>query len=937
MSCNCNKPCNCVDPCSDTQIRRIVDDAVADRIEDMEDIASSAQGSATASENSADQSAQSAAQSQQFATTAGNNATSAAQSAQQAAVSATAAAESATAAVQVTTGLKQVADELTNTANNLSDKVDNANHNAELAETARDEAVEAATTATSASGIASTAATSASSSAATASTAADTATSASISSTANASAAAASAESAIAAATTAGNAASTATDAQTAAETASAAAVDAANSAADSKDAAAISATEASDAAAQAIALAIASQTGVTTYANEAAIHAASPSQNQIAQAADTMLLYFWDGSTWAALGITLEDWVKDIGNLDSALTSASESWTDRNGVTKKTWTALEDAVAHMEPMVTYSITSSDPDGTIAGLAGTSEGGFFRVIYTLEDSNLIIYRVYKKVGGLAVFQNYTPSIGYVDRLASDISNGGMLQYDGDISEILPLYVDSDLRVIGGYNKTTKAFFFYGMESLTSLEVTDLSTDATKAFLGKEENYGYGGADKIYPVITDANFRVLLGWDGNTNQLIGANGSSPSNTLGVAELKDINHLLAYGQSLSVGAVGTPVISTIQPYNNVTFKGGPRAAGADFSSLIPLVEDTRTAPDGGTNRGETSCSGMANYTSVLANKMYGLTPANFIMLASTAGKGGTAIANLVKGTTWYETKFLPHISGGKAQATALNKSYAVQAIPWIQGETDNDAGTPTTFAVYRAALEQLQEDMQADVKAVTGQSGNVPVLTMQTNYKIRVSDGVALAQLDLAQKKPNFILVGPNYHLPHASDSTHLTAVGYKWQGAMLAKAFTYGVLEKILANAWGIPVDNTPTWINPVSAVIKGNVITVNFDNRYDLEFSTSKYPEVVNYGFVVKDFNGQVAITSLVTEGKTVVITLANAPTGSVEVRYALDNTALSNIVSGAAGNLFDTDPTSVMISGNSYSLSNACPAFKLTAMTEDF
>lgn len=147
MSCNCTNNCNCGDPCSDTQIRRIVDDAVADRVEDMEGIASDAQGSATASANSANQSAQSATQSQQFATTAGNNATSAAQSAQQAAVSATAAAESATAAVQVTTGLKQVADELTATASGLSSKVDQANQNAELAETARDEAVAAASSA----------------------------------------------------------------------------------------------------------------------------------------------------------------------------------------------------------------------------------------------------------------------------------------------------------------------------------------------------------------------------------------------------------------------------------------------------------------------------------------------------------------------------------------------------------------------------------------------------------------------------------------------------------------------------------------------------------------------------------------------------------------------------------------------------------------------
>lgn len=165
MSCDCKHSCNCVDPCSDTQIRRIVDDAVADRVEDMEDIASNAQHSAEDSATSASQSAQSAAQSQQFATTAGNNATSAAQSAQQAAVSATAAAQSATAAVQVTTGLKQVADELTDTATRLSDKVDGANQAAENAIQANTEAQAAASTASQAATIATDASTSATGSA----------------------------------------------------------------------------------------------------------------------------------------------------------------------------------------------------------------------------------------------------------------------------------------------------------------------------------------------------------------------------------------------------------------------------------------------------------------------------------------------------------------------------------------------------------------------------------------------------------------------------------------------------------------------------------------------------------------------------------------------------------------------------------------------------
>lgn len=412
MSCNCKHSCNCVDPCSDTQIRRIVDDAVADRVEDMEGIASDAQHSAEDSATSASQSAQSAAQSQQFATTAGNNATSAAQSAQQAAVSATAAAESATAAVQVTTGLKQVADELTDTASRLSDKVDGANQAAEDAIQAKTEAQASALTASQAASTASTASTSAAGSATLAQ--------------------------------------ASATNAQGFANTAQQAAVETVEAAAGVKDklddwaiqypsavqqmndavastsadaatasAAATSAT-ASEASAklsadQATAIATTLNSGLQGYADEATLLAAVPSAVQLAVTMDTNKLFYWNGTAWQDLQLTLDNWVKDIGNLDKALNGTSVTWIDTAGVTRKSMAALDTVINSLD--VDGNFTFAD---TASGLAAVAELGYFRTIST-DENNEIAFTYWQKVGGVAVKKTTLSSGTATDNLNEKIA------------------------------------------------------------------------------------------------------------------------------------------------------------------------------------------------------------------------------------------------------------------------------------------------------------------------------------------------------------------------------------------------------------------------------------------------------------------------------------------------------------------------------------
>lgn len=502
----------------------------------------------------------------------------------------------------------------------------------------------------------------------------------------------------------------------------------------------------------------------------------------------------------------------------------------------------------------------------------------------------------------------TRRIGVIDRNLAD--------YTGS-ADLIPLYTDADGRTLLGVYKSTGEIFAHG--SLTEERVTML--------LGEFGFAKYTGSGPVYPLATDAEMRVVLGVNLETGLLVGS-GLNAISAAVQAERKPLadaivpkakNHLLFYGQSLSVGASAGSVLSTTQPYSNVTFNGGPRAwtgSAWDFSGFKPLVEDAVSpAPDGGTNRAETACSGAANYASTLM-AIDGVNPSSHVVLASTAGCGGYRIDQLRKPASWYNN-FLAHISG----AHALDSNHAVHAVGWLQGETDITA--PTSYSTYRAALEQLQVEVDTDIKTITGQSHPVYLITYQVSYGITGNNGIALAQLDLAQKNSKIFLATPTYHLPYASDNIHLTAVGYKWIGAYFGRAY------KALVDGY------EPQWLNPRSATVRGAVVRVRFDVPVGpMVLDATNLAATTDSGFKVLDGVSPATISSIKVDGRDVVITLSAAPAGAVKVRYALDYLGAGLLLTnGASGNLRDSSPDVINISGVDRPLWNVCPAFEMTAI----
>lgn len=600
-----------------------------------------------------------------------------------------------------------------------------------------------------------------------------------------------------------------------------------------------------------------------------------------------------------------------DLGALDAAVlqTGLDRTQTELDAAA----TASDRALAQAARDSTFVNGGRVATSISAGLALSTDGQQFAVV---EGDWVQLYTRTNSTTAAIITGARYPVAAYSQALRTELDEvrSQLAEYTGS-ADTQPLFTDNAGRLLLGVSKTSG-----------DLVANNIGTAATEAVLSELGQAAYTGSGPVWPLMTDAAGRVVLGYDATTGKIVGAieTGGTEASSFPVEVLaapitaRAYNHVLFYGQSLSVGAAAGALLSTSQPYSNVTFNGGPRAWNGttwDFGTFKPLVEDNVSpAPDGGTNRTETPCSGAANYASTRLAQG-GIAPANHVILASTAGRGGFTIAQLKNGAAWY-ANLTAHVSGARAQSA----DYAVQTLCWMQGENDIISNTP--YATYRADLAQLQADFEADAKAITGQTHPVYMLTYQVSYGARTWADMALAQLDLAQKNSRFALATPTYHLPH-SDGVHLTAIGYKWAGAYFGRAYSEIVQGR------------KPRWLNPVSATRRGSQIRVRFQvPTLPLVLDTITLAATADHGFRVTDGGVTATISSIAVEGSDVVITMASAPTGAVVVRYALDALGAGlSITNGASGNLRDSTADTITIGGAARPLYHVAPAFQLTAI----
>jgi hypothetical protein len=243
-----------------------------------------------------------------------------------------------------------------------------------------------------------------------------------------------------------------------------------------------------------------------------------------------------------------------------------------------------------------------------------------------------------------------------------------------------------------------------------------------------------------------------------------------------------------------------------------------------------------------------------------------------------------------------------------ASAVGKTYGVGAIVLTHGETD--AGN----ASYESDMLKLAGDYSADIAAITGQRGPIPLLVtqQQTSPGDNSTTASLLAEWKIGVDHPGMaVCVGPKYQYPYASDHIHLVAGGYDQLGEKYAEVYYERV---VLGHDW------QP--LQPASASRSGNVITVTFhvpvpplswDSAMPAPHQTAHTAWSKGRGFEVQDDSGEQTIDSVTIQNDSVVIALASAPspTGLV-IRYAVTQDgsgALGGLATGRIGQLRDSDP----------------------------
>lgn len=290
----------------------------------------------------------------------------------------------------------------------------------------------------------------------------------------------------------------------------------------------------------------------------------------------------------------------------------------------------------------------------------------------------------------------------------------------------------------------------------------------------------------------------------------------------------------GQSLCDGSESLPLVTPEDSgWGNLAFRRGvrtwlpndhpgePERRADESFSLVPL----RAEASGGL--GETVANGLADHlaSAYLDGKKPGRPGegAGPSFLVACAGQGGRQIQELSgvdistdprtpenrrHGGGYYRTS-LDDARRAVAQARQAGRGFRLHALYWMQGEGnggpaggirptrwDDELPRPEGQHWYRGQLIAYRRQWSDDLRAITGQEGEIPMFTYQT------LGPAGEAQLMAADADPHLHLVGPHYAVPCAlnsrygadrrGDAIHLAADGERWWGEQVAK-----VMDRVL--------------------------------------------------------------------------------------------------------------------------------------------
>ena len=275
----------------------------------------------------------------------------------------------------------------------------------------------------------------------------------------------------------------------------------------------------------------------------------------------------------------------------------------------------------------------------------------------------------------------------------------------------------------------------------------------------------------------------------------------------------------------------------------------------------------------------------------------------------GRGGTAIAHLIKGSDPYDA-LMQDIQKSYDEARNRGMEFFVPAVCWMQGESDM---FDYTRVDYRKILRQFAIDVNRDIKKITGQKRDVKIVGYQSCclakcYKFIPESydcyeiSVPQAQMQLIRDDSLFVAGTPVYFLDFVDDRIHLDGKSQTVVGRYNAAA----VLDIVRQ-------ENSRRGLYPIDVNSEGKMTTIEF-NDYDgtLEFDTINVNKVKNYGFsVITPDNKDIAQKVSIVDNKIVIE--CNDDTKGCRVRYGANGEKnKSGRRLGARGNLVRRCPSAL-------------------------
>lgn len=388
--------------------------------------------------------------------------------------------------------------------------------------------------------------------------------------------------------------------------------------------------------------------------------------------------------------------------------------------------------------------------------------------------------------------------------------------------------------------------------------------------------------------------------------------------------EINMFICYGQSWSTG-YDASAITTVPRYDNLMLDTGIMTdplsdLTAVATSFLPAVEKTQTT---GQKKGETPVTAQMHIVKQLMESEDGLGVADlsYQLLGTAPGMGSKTLAQLEKGTDYY-ARLIAQVQQAHDIATAMGKRLVVQAFSWVQGSLGRTGN-------YAEALEQLRADIDADVKAITGQTQDVKCITWQSfiyNASLRAKQ-VYNQYVGAAETYPNIICAGATYHLDNVSAANlHFTSESQDWLGAYFGVAYKRAIID-------GEGFEP----VKPTKASKSGKILYVKFNvPQRPLVFDTERLTEAPNKGFKLYATDGtEKTITDVaIISPDTVKIVCDEDVASTDRLTYGEITADAYQWVSDNHGNLRDSQGDHIQYesgAGVSLPINNWCVIFDKT------